>query len=115
MSIAKYLKRPVKVYLYANGALVFGKSCPKGALPVFSVDTAADAESIQVSLCSLSRADNETYILPFTGEIEHMNRVTTMLDAFYRNQKAGLKGEALWEPMAQYKRQLGLTPFSTAD
>ena len=58
--------RPWKIEVYQGGALVIRheREMPRaGVLLVCSVETKADAESIQVGCCSLSRVDNETYRL----------------------------------------------------
>lgn len=69
--------------IFKNGAVIIaqvhkGASLDgDGALPVFTVREAKDAESLQVTACRLSRADNETYLIgsgpwsmkPFGGTI----------------------------------------------
>lgn len=105
------LIRPIKIYLYQNGAFVFAGPAdtkPDGALIVGSVDTIEEAKSLQVMLCKLSRVDNETYYLPFTGEYEAVEAVMEMLEATYQGQKQGLGDAPVWKSFVEYQKKYGL-------
>jgi len=107
------LDRPVIIYIYKGGAIDFKHKHDNaknldGALPIFSVDSEADAEQLQTSFCKLSRDDNKTMVLPFSGKYEHMEKVTDMLRACYALRKAGVTGAAFWEPFVAYRKECGL-------
>jgi len=108
-----YLERNVIIYLYQNGAMVFKRKKDKstkfeGALPVFSVDTVEEAEEMQTALCRLSRADNETYILPFSGQLDDLYKAQEMMHNFYDARKRGLPGEVAWNAFENYKKATGV-------
>lgn len=115
MKTQQHLSRKVLLYVYANGAIVFrdwdNPDVPKGALPVFSVDTQEEAEILQVSLCRISRADNKTYHIPwpeYPDVLAATEAVTKLLHDFYRLKQAGAKGALLARPIQAYKDTLGL-------
>lgn len=120
--MSDHLERDVIIYLYANGAMVYRearavewkgpldaeKNPVEGALPVYSVDTTEEAEELQTMLCRLSRADNETMILPFSQKVEDLEHVTTMLDRTYQAMKEGKRKMELWGPFVEYKQIVGV-------
>ncbi len=64
------------------------------ALPVFSVDTAEEAERIQVRFCKLQYGHHPQMpgkpwykVFPFSGELEDLNRVRNLFAEFYKAMK----------------------------
>lgn len=64
------------------------------ALPVFSVDTAEEAERIQVRFCKLQYGHHPLMpsrpwykLFPFSGELEDLDRVRNMFAEFYKGMK----------------------------
>jgi hypothetical protein len=65
------------------------------ALPVFSVDTAEEAEQIRVRFCKLQYGDHPLMpgkpwykVFPFSGELEDLDRVRNLFAEFYKEHKA---------------------------
>jgi hypothetical protein len=115
-----HLDRPVILHFFQGGALVPREKTDKsketlkkidGSLPVFSVDTMEDAERLMTMLCKLGY-DNETRILPFSGDPTHMIKVSEMLESVYTLLKRGYTGAELVEPFIRYKRETGLEALS---
>lgn len=64
------------------------------ALPVFSVDTAEEAEQIQIRFCKLQYESHPLIpgkpwykVFPFSGELEDLDRVRNMFAEFYKAMK----------------------------
>lgn len=64
------------------------------ALPVFSVDTAEEAERIQVRFCTLQYGSHPLMpgkpwykVFPFSGELEDLDWVRNMFAEFYKGMK----------------------------
>lgn len=107
-----HLDRSIKLWLYKNGELEYtttenGRAKhASGAIPVFSVNNQVEAELIQTGLCR--NIDGNTYVLPFTGKFEDVDRVTQLFSEFYALYNKGYKGSDLGEPYSRYKNDLGL-------
>lgn len=66
-----------------------------GALPVYSVDTAEEAEQIRVRHCRLARDGSELYQLnEFSGAVDDLFAVRDMFRATHKaNQRARRQGK----------------------
>lgn len=104
-----HLSKMVRIYLFASGDMVFkvqGDESRKteGALPVFSVDTVKEAEGLQVSLCSYR---DGRYVLPFSGNVDDMEKVTKLLSDFTELLARGYRGHELATPLREYREAIG--------
>lgn len=70
-----------------------GAPAADGLLPVFSVDTHAEAEALRVRNCKLARDGSGTYRLndwPEDGQLKDLYRAADLFRAQYGNTRAGL-------------------------
>lgn len=111
-----HLDRAVILHLWPSGKIVARDKADKrketkkaiqGSLPVFSVDSMEDANGLLAMMCKLSREDNETYFLPFTGEVDDMAKVSAMMEEVYTIRRAG-GGKEAWAPFNRYREAAGL-------
>jgi hypothetical protein len=110
-----HLDRQVIIHLFQGGAVVARDKDDKsketkkkidGSLPVFSVDTMEEANQLITLLCKRGY-DNESMLLPFSGEYEHMIKVSEMMEEVYTLKKRGYTGEELFAPFVRYKKETG--------
>lgn len=107
--LADHLSRQVIIFCCRDGTLTWkdrGKpSFNRRALPVFSVDTHAEAEFLAVGTCALQKRPHPhpdhpgpwfvlasgPFSFGFSGEFEDLQKVTTHLAEVYEAQTAGRK------------------------
>lgn len=98
-----HLSRPILLDLCKDGTVTYrsqGEPSFNGmALPVFSVDTAEQAEAIQVRFCRRQYASHPRLLgkpwyrwTDFSGELDDMQAVTEAMHEFYVHLKGGANG-----------------------
>jgi hypothetical protein len=102
------LSRRVRLDVTKDGAVFIRKrgESADGALPVFSTNTRAQAESIRVLHCRLARDRSGIYRAnEFSGEVEDLDRVADM----FRDTYARRNPRAAQRISKQKKRKGGAT------
>lgn len=87
---ANHLSRPILIDLFMSGHLAYrwkGSGGNPGSLPVFSVDTAEQAQAMQARFC-LKQYDGGYVWTDFDGEYESIGKVTKALQAMWEHMEA---------------------------
>ena len=58
----------------------FGRSCPNGSLPVFSVDTEAEAKQLLIMACPRNRAGSQDFFAPELAEEQTLENLRKFSD-----------------------------------
>lgn len=118
-----YLSRAVTISLYRDGTFVHHyretQTAHDGALPVFSVDDAAEAENLKVMLCKKTYDPNRpsappNWRIPFPDTedssvaLAALEAAGHMIADTWASFNAGKRGMDLGIPLQAYKKQFAL-------